>query len=349
MSKPFLHIINLGNIGEKNNFQRVFLLAAEQDQTKLSEKELEELRESLELLRAERDVLFSRLRVVEKERDTFRQKRDELNKSTSESFGKVRDLKKKRDETNETISGLKSMRDSVLDEMRLLIEKAKALREEIPEEGRSPQGRADSRRMREEIEDYEWKIQTTAGMSVEEERMIMSEISRLSMRLGELEASEDTLAALNKINKEISNLKGYLDDSWEQLRGLVSISQERHQRLTELYGEGQKTKQEADHFHQVYIERAEEVRDLREKVGKLSPHIREKSVIVRKFQTERKQFERRVRDVEVQRVMDEKAKKLVGRMESEKQRGKRTLTFEEMKVLMSQGKVFSETEEAESE
>ena len=99
----------------------------------------------------------------------------------------------------------------------------------------------------------------------------------------------------------------------------------------------------------LFASRAEEVRDLRDKVGKLSPQIREKSEIVRKFQTERKQFERRVRDVEVQRVMDEKAKELVGRMESGKQRGKRTLTFEEMKVLMSQGKVFSETEEAESE
>ncbi|MHA2232489.1 MAG: hypothetical protein ACXAB4_08350, partial [Candidatus Hodarchaeales archaeon] len=209
-------------------------MAIEQPQPELSEDEIYNLRERVGQLRGDRDILFDRLRVAEKERETFRQKRDELNKLTSENFGKVRDLKNKRDFTNESIRDLKTMRQSVLDEMRLLIKEAQRLREEIPSEGRSAQGRADSRRFRREIEEFEWRIQTTAGMSVEEERLIMGEISRLSARLGDLEASEETREAINKVNKEISHLKGYLDDSWEQLQELVTTSQDRHQRLTEL-------------------------------------------------------------------------------------------------------------------
>ncbi|MHA2271486.1 MAG: coiled-coil protein [Candidatus Hodarchaeales archaeon] len=325
-------------------------MVVEQPQPELSEDEIYELRESVGQLRNDRDGLFDRLRTAEKERDTFREKRDELNKQTSENFGKVRDLKTKRDSTNETIRDLKTMRQSVLDEMRLLIEKAKALREEIPFEGRSPQGRADSRRFRRDIEEYEWRIQTTAGMNVEEERQIMSEISRLSTRLGELEASEETRQALKKINKEISNLKGYLDDSWEQLQDMVTVSQDRHQRLTELYDEGRQNKEEADRYHQLFLERAEEVRNLREQIREMSKEIRGKSEILRNVQTTRRQSARRVRDAEVRRVMDEKAKVLMSRMDSEKQRGKRMLTFDELQVLMSQDDFFpEEEEEGESE
>ncbi|MFX0113368.1 MAG: coiled-coil protein [Candidatus Hodarchaeota archaeon] len=325
-------------------------MASEQPHPELSENEIYELRERVNYIRSERDGLFDRLQIAEKERDTFRDKRDELNKFTSENFGKVRDLKEKRDSTNETIRELKTMRQSVLDEMRLLIKKAQSLREEIPTEGRSAQGRADSRRVRREIEEYEWRIQTTPGISVEEERQIMSEISRLSTRLGELEASEETRVALRKVNKEISNLKGYLDDSWDQLQELVTTSQDRHQRLTELYDEGRKNKEEADHNHKLFLERAEEVRKLREQIREFSKEIREKSEILRNVQTKRRQTARVVRDAEVRRVMDEKAKVLLDRMGSEKQRGKRTLTFDEMQVLMSQDDFFAgEADEVDTE
>jgi len=335
--------------GESYSSLRVSFLAGEQQRPDLTEDEIHSLRERVDQLHTQREPLFERLRIVENERDTFRNKRDELNTLTSGNFSKVRELKNKRDSTNETIRDLKTMRESVLEEMRLLIKKARSLREEIPPEGKSPQGRADSRRMRREIEELEWRIQITPNMNIEEERQIMINISRLSSSLGELEASEETRQALGKINREISNLKGYLDDSWEQLQDLVSVSQERHQRLTELYDEGRSNKEEADRYHQLFLERADELRTLREQVREISKELRDKSETLRNVQTKRRQVKRRYREAEVQRVMDGKAKELIDRMESQKQRGKRTLTFEEMRVLMSQEGFLSGEEDDATE
>ena len=91
--------------------------------------DLRSLREEIIQLRDAKADLLINLRKLEKERNQNREDRDKLNKVASENFGQVRELKEHRDKNNRSIQELKSVRRSVLEEMKGLIEKAKLLQD----------------------------------------------------------------------------------------------------------------------------------------------------------------------------------------------------------------------------
>ncbi|MHA1206206.1 MAG: DUF7121 family protein [Candidatus Hodarchaeales archaeon] len=299
--------------------------------------DLRSLREEIIQLRDAKADLLVNLRKLEKERNQNREDRDKLNKVASENFAKVRDLKDHRDKNNRSIQELKSVRRSVLEEMKGLIEKAKLLQEEITSLDITENDIQQSHRLRKRIDSLDWKIQTTPTMGIAEERQLTEQVNALMSQLGEISVSTEKLKARKEINREINNLRGFLDHSWKDFQELVENSQKSHQELTDLYETGKKAKDDADKCHKDFLERANAIRKLREEFRELNKVLRDKSSIFReqnRVQKERVQIEREKASAE---LLEEQKAIIEEKLSTKK---KKILTFEEMRIMMTQDPDF---------
>ncbi|MFX1255143.1 MAG: helix-hairpin-helix domain-containing protein [Promethearchaeota archaeon] len=297
-------------------------------------EEIHTLRDQLNSLKQKKDQFLMEIRRLEAERKKFKEERDLHNSKAAELFASVNELKKRRDTTNTEIREMKQIRQDVLAEMKLLIEKAQNLRQDLQEirqeTATAPKKKGpSSRRLRRHIEDLEWKIQTTPSMDITEEREIMSQVEELASQLEEKTASQNVKRELSKINADIENLKRYLDETWRNFNDLVSSSQEQHKRLTELYEQGKTEKEDADLNHKLFVQRSQQLRELRQEFVKTRKELqrvykefKEKSEAHREFRREaRRERRARVIDARVQEILDKKEKQ-------------KSLTFEEMRILM---------------
>ena len=299
--------------------------------------DLRGLREEIIQLRDAKADLLVNLRKLEKERNQNREDRDKLNKVASENFAKVRDLKDHRDKNNRSIQELKSVRRSVLEEMKGLIEKAKSLQEEITSLEITENDIQQSHRLRKRIDSLDWKIQTTPTMGIAEERQLTEQVNALMSQLGEISVSTEKLKARKEINREINHLRGFLDHSWKDFQDLVENSQKSHQQLTDLYETGKKAKDDADKCHKDFLERANAIRKLREEFRELNKVLRDKSSIFReqnRVQKERVQIEREKASAE---LLEEQKAIIEEKLSTKK---KKILTFEEMRIMMTQDPDF---------
>ena len=255
--------------------------------------DLRNLREEIVNLRDQKAELLGKIRTLEKERNQNREERDRLNKIASDNFNQVRDLKTQRDKNNRSIQELKAVRRSVLEEMKELIEKAKSLQAEIKSMEITENDVKKSYHLKKRIDSLDWKIQTTPTMGIAEERQLTEQVNALMGQLGEISVSAEKLKSRKEINREINHLRGFLDHSWKDFQSLVENSQKSHQLLTDLYETGKKAKDEADKCHKIFLEKADEIRILREEFRSINKALREKSSIFReqsKIQKERVQL-----------------------------------------------------------
>ncbi|MHA1237301.1 MAG: hypothetical protein ACTSQ9_06560, partial [Candidatus Hodarchaeales archaeon] len=238
---------------------------------------------------------------------------------------------------NRSIQELKSVRRSVLEEMKGLIEKAKLLQEEITSLDITENDIQQSHRLRKRIDSLDWKIQTTPTMGIAEERQLTEQVNALMSQLGEISVSTEKLKARKEINREINNLRGFLDHSWKDFQELVENSQKSHQELTDLYETGKKAKDDADKCHKDFLERANAIRKLREEFRELNKVLRDKSSIFReqnRVQKERVQIEREKASAE---LLEEQKAIIEEKLSTKK---KKILTFEEMRIMMTQDPDF---------
>lgn len=306
------------------------------------------LKDEIIQLRDQKSQLLSNIRNLERERNQNRTERDELNTIASENFAQVRELKDLRDKNNRAIQELKMVRRSVLEEMKGLIEKVKSLHDEIQSMDIDEKEFRHSKSIRKRIDKLDWKIQTTPSMGIAEERMLTDQVNNLMEQLGDISVSEEKLKARKELNREIDNLRGFLDHSWKDFSELVETSQKSHQQLTELYEAGKRAKDEADSRHKEFLEKVEEIRGLREEFRALNKTLREKSSILReqsRVRNERVQIER---DRATAEMIEEQSAKIREKLSQTK---KKTLSIEEMRILMTQNPDFldstSEREEKE--
>jgi uncharacterized coiled-coil DUF342 family protein len=309
-------------------------------------QDLRVLKDEIIQLRNRKSQLLSRLRESERERNQYRSERDELNKVASENFTQVRDLKDLRDKNNRAIQELKAVRRSVLEEMKELIEKAKSLQAEIKSMDITEKEIIQSQSIRKRINSLDWKIQTTPSMGVAEERLLTEQVNNLMEQLGEISVSTEKLKARKELNREINNLRGFLDHSWKDFQEFVENSQKSHQQLTELYEAGKRAKDEADRSHKEFLERAEEIKILRDEFRALNKTLREKSSIFREQSRLRKEKIQFARDRATAEMLEAQSAKIQEKLSHKK---KKTLSIEEMRIMMTQNPDFLDLESSEDE
>lgn len=301
--------------------------------------DLRALKDEIIQLRNRKSQLLTELRQRERERNQYRDSRDDLNKVASDNFAQVRDLKVLRDKNNRSIQELKLVRRGVLEEMKGLIQKAQSLNEEIKSMDIDEQEIRLSHNIRKRIDTLDWKIQTTPTMEISEERQLTDQVNSLMEQLNEISVSTDKLKERKELNREINNLRGFLDHSWKDFSDLVENSQKSHQHLTELYTAGKRAKDEADNRHKDFLERAEEIRGLREEFRELNKTLREKSGIFKEQNRVRKERVQIERDRATADMLEEQSEIIKEKLSHKK---KKTLSIEEMRIMMTQNPDFLE-------
>lgn len=303
--------------------------------------DLRVLKDEIFQLRNSKSQLLTQLRKLERERNQYRDSRDELNKVASDNFAQVRDLKVLRDKNNYSIQELKLVRRGVLEEMKGLIEKAQSLNEEIKSMDIDEKEIQLSHNIRKRIDSLDWKIQTTPTMGISEERQLTDQVNILMEQLSEMSVSAEKLKERKELNREINNLRGFLDHSWRDFSELVENSQKSHQHLTELYEAGKRAKDEADNRHKEFLERAGEIRGLREEFRELNKTLREKSGIFKEQSRVRKERVQIERDRATAEMLEEQSEIIKEKLSHKK---KKTLSIEEMRIMMTQNPDFLEIE-----
>jgi uncharacterized coiled-coil DUF342 family protein len=302
-------------------------------------QDLRALKDEILQLRSRKSQLLSQLRKLERERNQCRDARDELNKVASENFAQVRDLKTLRDKNNRSIKELKLVRRGVLEEMKELITKAQSLNEEIESMDIDENEIRRSYGIRKQIDSLDWKIQTTPSMGVNEERQLTEQVNNLMEQLGDISVSSEKLKIRKELNREINNLRGFLDHSWKDFSELVDNSQKSHQQLTDLYEAGKRAKDEADSRHKEFLEKAEEIRGLREEFRELNKNLRDKSGIFKEQSRVRKERVQIERDRATAEMIEEQSAIIQEKLSHKK---KKTLSIEEMRIMMTQNPDFLE-------
>ena len=193
--------------------------------------------------------------------------------------------------------------------------------------------------IRKQIDSLDWKIQTTPSMGVNEERQLTEQVNNLMEQLGDISVSSEKLKIRKELNREINNLRGFLDHSWKDFSELVDNSQKSPQQLTDLYEAGKRAKDEADSRHKEFLEKAEEIRGLREEFRELNKNLRDKSGIFKEQSRVRKERVQIERDRATAEMIEEQSAIIQEKLSHKK---KKTLSIEEMRIMMTQNPDFLE-------
>lgn len=295
----------------------------------VAELGIDRLRPEIRDRENQRNSTFDKLKDINKERNNHKQNRDKFNQESMEYFKKVSELKTKRNDTNKEIRELKQMRESVLQELKQFSSRQKEILDKMKESSEGHNKSANPRRITKEIEQLEWKLQTTPNVTLEEDRIVMERIDVLNSTLHSAQSVASVQKELYEIRKRKGTLKTYLDDSWKQLNELVNTSQSRHQRLSELYEAGKKTKQEADQNHKLFISCVEKTSGYRKLLRKIRAELDILYPRYKKLQQEKRKTASSKRMTHDLKVRDAKTKEIKQKLSS-----KKGLSMEEMKFLV---------------
>ena len=310
----------------------------------VTNKSLDELKQLIKIRENERTKILDSLREINQQRETVKEKRNEFNQESAESFGKVSELKEKRDGTNKEIRELKATRASVLAELKDLSQREREIIQQFQSQDEDKKvSKKNARTIQNQIEKLEWQLQTVPNLTLVEQRGIMDRIDELSAKLGEVEVSEAAQRELKEIRKRKGNLKGFLDDSWKQLSELVSASQGRHNRLSELYDTGKKSKQEADKNHELFIKKVEEARKFRDRLRVLKAELDVIYPAMKQLQEKKRRTDQSLRVERTIEIKEEKRTEIKKKLST-----KKGLSIEEMKFMLENKMINLEEEEEDN-
>lgn len=229
----------------------------------IDELNLSDIKAEIRTRRNKRSEILKKLKELSTVRNEFKESRNELNSEASSSFQKVQEIKIKRNEVNKEIKEIKNIREGILLELKQLSNREKEIIGILKESSEPGSKRGNSKRINKDIEQLEWKLQTTPNLNRNEEKFLMDRIDELSSRLGAVENVEAIQKEIRDLRKFRSSLKVTLDDNWNRLNELVKTSQDRHNRISELYEKGKAAKEEADKKHQLLLTKIKETSNYR--------------------------------------------------------------------------------------
>lgn len=287
--------------------------------TESIQKRIANLNIELTKLREERDKLDSNATKWAETRDALHEEIRELRKE-------VGNLRQRRDQLNEKVQALKRLREKAKlerNEKHAQIAMAQEKIAVLKKNRSSPKNLHD---IRKEIEDLEWKIQTTA-YTLKEEKQLTDQVGALEVQLRTQERLQESEKTLLELRVEEKALQTRAKTHHENLSRLADQSQGSHQQMLETSKRAQALQKEADEAHQKYIERRQQARTLNQKCQQLLEEIKTLREKIREVEDEK----RANREMALRKELEEKALEKLKRGEK--------LTWEEFQALSEKGLV----------
>jgi uncharacterized coiled-coil DUF342 family protein len=201
------------------------------------------------------------------------EKRDKLNEQFRQLRQETRELRAERDSINEKVHALKSQRDEARISIRTVIEEIKADRERIAELKKKLPRRSHSD-LKRELEDLEWRIQTTS-LDLQEEKTLVENVKQLETQLAPYKRIEQQAKRIADSQRGIEAMNKTGEKLHTELSALAQKSQEIHQKMLYKIDEAKKIKQEADALHCAYVQARIKAKPLNEERLKLVEKKRE--------------------------------------------------------------------------
>jgi len=208
------------------------------------------------------------------------EKRDKLNEQFKKQRNDIHALENERNSLNEKVKTLKQQRDTARARNRTIVEEIVTRSKKIVEL-KKKKPRKSCNQLDKEIQDIEWKIQTTP-LDLQEEKRLVEEVKQLEPQLNIYKKIEQQNKKIAELRKELKTLEAKANAHHQELIATAQKSQETHATIVAKIGEAKNIKREADRLHSAYIQAREQVKllyqemkELTEKKKKLQDAIRE--------------------------------------------------------------------------
>lgn len=279
-------------------------------------QKIEELIIQLASLKAERDQLNN-------EAKNWAEKRNILNEKIKKLRAEANSTKEKRDALNQEVKRLKTLREQAKAGQKEKCKQISKLKEKIKLLWKKKPSR-NLHAIQKEIENLEWKIQTTP-LEVKQEEELISKIKHLEIQRNILKQLQELKDRLIKLQTEEKALSTKAKFHHEKLSKIAEQSQKLHEQRLETLNQIQKFKIDADNAHQKYVEIKQRANQMHQKYKEMLQKINDLKRKQRR-EEEAKQAKRQ------KQLLEETRKKALEKMK----RGEK-LTWEEFKLLAEQG------------
>ena len=213
---------------------------------------------------------------------------------------------------------MKARRGEKREQILELQEKIRALNEEKP--------KGNLRQVEREIEEIDWKIQTTS-LPVKEEQTLVNRVRKLEAQLLVQKQTRKLKQKLAELRTEERSLRAEAETLHGKLSELAEQSQKFHEQMLEALDKARKLQVEADDVHRKYVETKQQAQKLHQKCVELVEKIRtiERDL---KEKADKRQAERQS---EIQKELEKRALAKLKRGEK--------LLWEEFQILAEKGLV----------
>jgi len=284
--------------------------------SKLMEEKLKELNRQLALLKEQGDELNNEARKWAEERNAIHEQIKALR-------SEAKTLKEKRDTINQQVKELKDLRERAKTERKGRRAEILRAREKLKTLTEKKASR-DLASVEKEIENLEWKIQTSS-LSVKEEEVLVNRVKILEAQRSVHKQINELKNTLIELQTEEKALGTRAEISHEKLAELAEQSQKFHQQMLELLTKTRNLKTEADEAHRKYLEKRQKAQEMHQKFVELLQQIR----------SIRQEMERKEKEEQAKR--QEQLRQEAEKKALEKMRHGEKLTWEEFKILTEKG------------
>jgi uncharacterized coiled-coil DUF342 family protein len=195
------------------------------------------------------------------------EKREKLNAQFKKLRQEIFELKNERNSLNEKVQTLKQQRDEARTKRRTIIEEIKTHSQKSTEiKKKTP--KKSRRILQKELEDIEWKIQTTS-LDLQEEKRLIENVQQLETQLNIYKKIEQQNKKITELREELKTLETEGDAFHQELTATAQKSQEIHAKILAKITDAENIKGEANSVHGVYLQAKEQAKPLNEEIKKL--------------------------------------------------------------------------------
>ena len=256
------------------------------------------------------------------------EKRDSLNAKIKRLREEATDLKERRDALNKKVKELKGLREHAASERKEKKAQILELKRKLEVLLRVKPSR-NMQNTQKDIDDLEWKIQTTP-LSVKEEKPLIDQVRVLESQLSvhrQIQQLEENIVEMQTEEKALATRTQLLH---EKLSKLAQQSQKLHEEMIESLNKSRSIKLDADNAHQRFLQIKQKAQRPHEKCVELLHQIRSLQQKLR----QREEKKKTQRQVELREELETQALEKLEQGEK--------LTWEEFKLLAERGKLQSE-------
>ena len=214
------------------------------------------------------------------------EKRDKVNEQFGKTRQEINELRTERDSLNAKVQSLKLQRDENRGKIKQIIEELKAHSQKIAVLKKKTPNQS-QRELQKELEEIEWKIQTTSLDSQEEKRLVEN-VKQIEIKLSAYKKIDKYIKAIAEMRKELEALKTGADGAHQELTDIAKKSQNLHAKMMTKISESKTVKDEADRLNGAHIQAKEQAKPLHEEIRKLTKEKKRLQVVVQEEDKKRK-------------------------------------------------------------